>query len=90
MSAIRKTVSFKNLSDVLSGLGFTDEETANVMEQFSSVTWGNAAYTLIGNNFALNCILDGVPLSYDANQLGNIISRYWELVGQDDFINMEA
>lgn len=90
MSAVRKTVSFKNLSDVLSGLGLTDKETVHVIEVgFSNVTWGNAAYTLVGNNFALNNILDGLP-SYDANQLGDIISRYWELVGQDDFINMEA
>lgn len=87
----RNVVGFVNISDVLEHLGYSEDEQDEILDAgFSNVTWGDATYTLIGNNFALHCIHRGnvyldVPLAEDA-----VTMRYWEVVGQDDYINMET
>ncbi|MFZ9893458.1 MAG: hypothetical protein ACO3FO_06750 [Candidatus Nanopelagicaceae bacterium] len=81
-----------NITDVLEHMGYTEDEQDEILDAgFSNgVTWGDAVYTLIGNTFALhllhqgNAYLDN-PLAEDA-----VTMRYWEVVGQDDYINMET
>ena len=87
----RTVVGFVNISDVLEHMGYTEEEQEEILDAgFSNVTWGDAVYTLIGNNFALHCLHAGnmyldTPLAEDA-----VTMRFWEVVQQDDYINMET
>ena len=89
--ANRTVVGFVNISDVLEHMGYTEEEQEEILDAgFSNVTWGDAVYTLIGNNFALHCLHAGnmyldTPLAEDA-----VTMRFWEVVGKDDYINMET
>ena len=85
------TVSFVNIDQVLNHIGYSEDEAEQVLDAgFSNVSWGDAVYTLIGNKFALHCIHAGnvyldTPLVEDAVNM-----RYWEVVGQDDYVNMET
>ena len=88
----RNVVGFVNISDVLEHLGYSEDEQEEILDAgFSNgVTWGDATYTLIGNNIALHLLHEGnayldTPLAEDA-----VTMRYWEVVGQDDYINMET
>ena len=87
----RNVVGFVNLVDVLTHIGYTEEEQEEILDYgFSNVSWGDAVYTLIGNTFALDCLLSGnmsleVPLAEDAVRMW-----FWEVVQQDDYINMET
>ena len=88
----RNVVGFVNISDVLEHLGYSEDEQDEILDAgFSNgVTWGDAVYTLIGNNFALHLLHEGnayldTPLAEDAVNM-----RFWEVVGQDDYINMET
>ena len=89
--ADRTVVGFVNLVDVLEHIGYTQEEQEEILDAgFSNITWGDAVYTLIGNNFALHCLHAGnmyldTPLAEDAVNMW-----FWEVVGQDDYINMET
>jgi hypothetical protein len=86
----RNVVGFVNISDVLEHMGYSEDEQDQILDAgFSNVSWGDATYTLIGNNLALHCLHAGnlyldVPLAEDAVNM-----RYWEVVQQDDYINME-
>ena len=87
----RNVVGFVNLVDVLEHMGYTEEEQDEILDYgFHNITWGDAVYTLIGNTFALHCIHAGnmyldTPLAEDA-----VTMRFWEVVGKDDYINMET
>jgi hypothetical protein len=87
----RNVAGFVNISDVLEHMGYSEDEQDELLDAgFSNVSWGDAVYTLIGNKFALHCIHAGnvyldTPLAEDAVNM-----RYWEVVGQDDYINMET
>ncbi len=89
--ATRTVVGFVNISDVLEHMGYSEDEQEEVLDAgFSNVSWGDSDYTLIGNNLALHCIHAGnmyldTPLAEDAVNM-----RYWEVVGEDDYINMET
>lgn len=95
-----KTVSFVNLTEVLDGIGFNSEDIEYILDfGFRNVSFGDASYTLIGNNFALECILDALPdLIDDSDEYipsrsiitqEDVVTKYWELVGQDDYVNLE-
>lgn len=107
---MRQTVSFVDFWRVLDHIGFEDELRDWIYEYgFDGVTWGDAAYTLIGNNFALDCIQTAV-VSYYHDWLNaedgmgtpsrnlpehiwskeEIAEKFWQIVGQDDYINMEG
>ena len=85
------TVSFVDVDSILTHIGYSEDEAEQVLDVgFSNVSWGDAVYTLIGNKFALHCIHAGnvyldPPLAEDA-----VTMRYWEVVGQDDYVNMET
>ena len=85
------TVSFLNVDQVLSHIGYSEDEQEQILDYgFSNVSWGDAVYTLIGNNFALDCIIGG-NLGLDEPFNPELIRvRYWEMVGQEDFINLET
>ena len=89
--ANRTVVGFVNISDVLEHIGYTEEEQEEILDAgFSNVTWGDAVYTLIGNNFALDCIIEG-NLGLDEPFNPELVQmRYWEMVGQDDYLNLES
>lgn len=103
----RISVSIVSLWDVFNHMGFTEAEMEAVRSYgFRNVTWGDAVYTLIGNNFALACIQDAMESYYDElNHLyyessrnipahlytrEDIASMFWEVVGKDDYINLEG
>jgi hypothetical protein len=104
----KKMVTFVDLSDVYEHIGFTDDEVEWIADGgFDCVTFGDAEYTLIGNNFALHCIVGGLMSYYDwLNENDDSIpsrllpariftkdeieQKFWELVGKDDYINLES
>jgi hypothetical protein len=84
-------VSFVDVDSILTHIGYSEDEQEQILDAgFSNISWGDAVYTLIGNKFALHCIHAGnvyldTPLAEDA-----VTMRYWEVVGQDDYVNMET
>ena len=62
----RKTVSCVSLWDILDYMEFRQEEQDAVSDfGLSNVSFGDAAYTLIGNNYALSLIQDSLEEYYD-------------------------
>ena len=103
----RTTVSFVNIYDVLDHIGFTADEVEAILDYgFNGATTTAADYTLIGNNYALECIINGIEGYYDELEqmedmpsrtipthiLGReeIVQKYWEVVSLQDYINMEG
>lgn len=88
-----KSVSFVNISDVLSHIGFGDNECWTILDYgFGNVSHGDADYTLVGNNLALYYILDGADQVDDLDEgftTEYITEKFWEVVGNDDYINLE-
>lgn len=95
-----RTAEYVNITEVLKHLGFTQDQQEYILGYgFSNVSWGDSEYTLVGNNFARECFLDGVELlskfeadagkntSYDYDVLEN---KWLDLVGPHVYINMEA
>lgn len=93
----KHSVTFVDVSEVYHHLGFSDAVIATVDEVgFHDVTYGDADMTLVGNAYALHCIWEGLehyhamteqemPYTWDA-----FLAKYWHLVGQDDYINLEG
>lgn len=103
---MQKTVTFLDVSEVYAQLGFTDALAQHVdLNGFQKVSFGDADFTLVGNHFALDCIVEGVFHYYDdlddnlGEPSGNLPDRvwneddlraaFWRVVGQDDYINLE-
>ena len=86
----KMTVSFVDAWEVLGYVGYTDDEKFSILETgFNDVSYGDASFTLIGNRRALECILDGNRFLDNPIDEGGLVSRYWEVVGTHDFLNME-
>ena len=90
------TVTLVNISDVYDHLGLTDYEVEHIADvAWSNVSYGDAQYTLVGNVFALDCMLD----AYEDYHLTVIVNKsmtrddfankFWEIVGESDYINLE-
>lgn len=92
-----QTVSFVNIADVMDHLGFEHYEIDHIYETaFDHVSYGDALYTLIGNQEALSCILNGYH-DYHIKHIANkaftsseVIQKFWQIVGEQDYINMEG
>jgi predicted ATPase len=85
------TVSFVNIDRVLKHIGYSEDEAEQILDAgFSHVSWGDAALTLIGNNLALHGIYSGNMVLDEPFNPELITMRYWEVVGQDDYVNMET
>lgn len=62
----KKTLTAISLWDILDYMEFRQEEQDAVSDfGLSNVSFGDAAYTLIGNNFALSLIQDSIMEYYD-------------------------
>jgi len=87
----RTTCSFVHVWDVLAHIGYSQDEQTEILDiGFSNVSWGDAPYTLIGNNFCLDCIIIanmGLDEPLDPEV---ILTRFWEVVQPDDYVNMEG
>lgn len=93
------TVSFVNYSDLLSHLQFTEEEELTLESlAWSNVSFGDADYTLVGNTFALNCILDAIAYGGAWEHLSGdevlavqnqVREKFWKFVGPQDYVNLE-
>ena len=106
----KKNLTAISLWDILDYMEFTDEEVEAISDfGLSNVSWGDATYTLIGNNFALDCIQTAIVSYYHEWLNGEdgmgtpsrnlpehiwskeeIAEKFWQIVGQDDYINMEG
>lgn len=90
---MRQTVSFVDISDVLQHIGIAPADFGIIFEAgFDEVSFGDAAHTLIGNYGALICIARGIEAldNHKATMpLDEIETRFWEIVGKDDYVNLE-
>ena len=65
----RLTINAVSLWDILDYMELRDEEVQAISDYgLSNVTWGDSMFTLIGNNFALDCIVNGLEAYYDELQ----------------------
>lgn len=91
---MRTTVSFVDISDVLKHIGIGAADFGLIFEVgFDEVSFGDAAYTLISNYYALHCIVRGIEAldNHKATMpLDEIETRFWEIVGKDDYVNLEC
>ena len=66
----RLTINAVSLWDILDHMELRDEEVQAISDYgLSNVTWGDSMFTLIGNNFALDCIVNGLMAYYDELQM---------------------
>ena len=62
----KKTLTVISFWDILDHIGFSDEEVEAISDYgLSYVSFGDSAYTLIGNNFALDLIQRSIATYYD-------------------------
>ena len=62
----KKTLTVISIWDILDYMELRDEEVDAISDYgLSGVSFGDATYTLIGNNFALDCIVNGLEAYYD-------------------------
>ena len=90
------TVTLVNISDVYDHLGLTDYEIDHIADSaWTDVSFGDANYTLVGNVYALDQMLDAYE-HYHKNVIANksmtrddFANKFWEIVGEADYINLE-
>ena len=62
----KKTLTVISFWDILDHIGFSDEEVEAISDYgLSDVSFGDATYTLIGNNYALHLIQSSIATYYD-------------------------
>ncbi|NBX51395.1 hypothetical protein EBT25_16075 [bacterium] len=62
----KKNLTVISLWDILDHIGFSDAEVEAIGDYgLSGVSFGDSAYTLIGNNYALHLIQDSIATYYD-------------------------
>ena len=90
------TVTLVNISDIYTHLKLTDQEVEWIDGMaWNNVSYGDANYTLIGNVFALDCMLEAYE-DYHRNVIANksmtrddFANKFWEIVDDADYINLE-
>ena len=96
MSRKYTTATFVHLSDLYDHLELTNQEVEWIADKaWSNVSFGDATYTLIGNLFALDCMLEAYE-DYHKNVIANksmtrddFANKFWEVVNDADYINLE-
>ena len=90
-------VSFVNVSDLYTKLNLNPGMVESVDQVgFSNVSWGDAEMTLVGNVYALDCIWEGLQEYHDTQELESpwtletFAAKYWDLVGEADYVNLEG
>ena len=87
----RTELSVVDLSDVLKAVGFEFDDAWHVVDiGFTDVSFGDASYTLIGNGTALDYIVLGNHYLDNPMDKDELTRKYWEVVQDNDFINLEA
>ena len=92
----KTTVTFVSISDIYDQLELTNQEVEWIADKaWSGVSFGDANYTLIGNVFALDCMLDAYE-DYHRNVIANksmtrddFANKFWEIVDAADYIDLE-
>jgi hypothetical protein len=92
----KTTVTCVDISDIYDHLELTNGEVEWIADKaWSNVSYGDATFTLIGNNFALECLLEGYE-DYHSCVIANksmtrddFIRKFWEIVDEADYINLE-
>ena len=90
------TVTFVNLSDIYDHLELTHQEVEWIADSgFDCVSYGDAFATLIGNRYALDCMVEAYE-DYHKNIIANksmtkddFCNKFWEIVDDADYINLE-
>lgn len=93
----KTTVTFVNLSDIYEHLQLTQEEVDWIGDMgFDCVSYGDAFATLIGNRYALDCMVEAYERYHNtiiANKSmtkDDFMRKFWEVVDSEDFINLEG
>jgi hypothetical protein len=90
------TVTLVNISDVYDHLGLTDYEIDHIANlAWRNNSYGDATYTLVGNVYALDRMLYEYE-DYHKNVIANksmtredFANKFWEIVDEADYINLE-
>lgn len=88
MTAPRTTVTFVSMWDVIDAIFSKDDATEIKAHGFEDVSYGDASFTLVGNNRALSMILELCELC--GIETEGVEKQYWFIVGQDNYINLES
>lgn len=90
----RTTVTFVHVVDILDRLDINASEAWTILDEgFRAVSFGDAAYTLIGAGEAWEYIHDMLQSFnwHDAEaRVNQIYAQYWNLVTEDDYVNLEG
>lgn len=92
----KTTVTFVNLSDIYDHLELSHQEVEWIADTgFDCVSYGDAFATLIGNRYALDCMVEAYE-HYHKNVIANksmtrddFCNKFWEAVDSADYINLE-
>ena len=92
----KTTVTFVSISDIYDHLELTNNEVEWIADRaWSNVSYGDSSYTLIGNVFALDCMLEAYE-EYHHNVIANksmtrddFANKFWEIVDAADYIDLE-
>ena len=92
----KTTVTFVNLSDIYDHLELTHQEVEWIADKgFDCVSYGDSFATLIGNRYALDCMVEAYE-DYHKNVIANksmtrddFCNKFWEVVDSADYINLE-
>jgi len=90
------TVTFVSISDIYDQLELTNQEVEWIADRaWSNVSYGDSSYTLIGNVFALDCMLEAYE-DYHNTVIANksmtrddFANKFWEIVDAADYIDLE-
>jgi hypothetical protein len=92
----KTTKTFMDISDLYAYLGLTDDEIDFFGDNaWTEVSYGDAPFTLITSEYALDRMVDAyedyhntviVNKSMTAEDFRN---KFWQLVEKDDYINLE-
>ena len=93
----KHAVTFVNLSDIYDHLQLTNAEVEWIADSgFDCVSYGDAFATLIGNRYALDCMVEAYE-RYHKNVIANksmthadFCQKFWEVVDSADYINLEG
>lgn len=92
----KTTVTFVSISDIYDQLELTNQEVEWIADRaWSNVSYGDSSYTLIGNVFALDCMLEAYE-DYHNTVIANksmtrddFANKFWEIVDAADYIDLE-
>ena len=90
------TVSLVNISDIYDHLELSNHEVEWIADKaWSNVSYGDSSYTLVGNAFALDCMVEAYE-DYHTHVIANksmtrddFANKFWEIVDDADYINLE-